>query len=150
MTTSAALRDKRRRGTARTMSQENVDLVRRSIAAYNERDFDAIEPLTHPDVELDWSASRGLEARIYKGWEEVLRFYQNFLDTFEEVKIEADRFIESGNSVIVPNTSQNRGRDGILTTASSAFVFTVRDGLIARIRLHQELPEALEAAGLAE
>jgi ketosteroid isomerase-like protein len=125
-------------------------LVRRAIAAYNERDFDAIKALNHPDVELDWSASRGLEARTYKGVEEVMRFYQNFLGAFENVKLEADRFIESGDSVIVPNTAQIRGRDGILTTARSAFVFTVRGGRVARIRLYQEVREALEAAGLSE
>jgi ketosteroid isomerase-like protein len=106
--------------------------------------------LNRPDVELDWSASRGLEAGVYKGEVEVLRFYQNFLGTFEEVKVEAERFIESGDSVIVPNTAQMRGRDGVLTTARSAFVFTVRGGRVARIRLYQEIREALEAAGLSE
>jgi ketosteroid isomerase-like protein len=125
-------------------------LVRRAIAAYNELDFDAMKALNHPDVELDWSASRGLEARTYEGVEEVMRFYQSFLGAFEDVKIEADRFIESGDSVIVPNTAQIQGRDGILTTARSAFVFTVRGGRVARIRLYQEVREALEAAGLSE
>jgi ketosteroid isomerase-like protein len=131
------------------MAEENVDLVRRIIAAYNERDFYAMKALAQPDVELDWSASRGLEARTYKG-EEVMRFYQNFLGAFEEVKIEVERFIASGDSVIVPNTAQNRGREGIVTTARSALVFTVRDGRIACIRLYQEVREALEAAGLSE
>jgi ketosteroid isomerase-like protein len=131
------------------MSHENVDLVRRAIAAYNERDFDAIRALAQPDVELDWSASRGLEARTYKG-EEVIRFYKNFLGTFEKVKVGAERFIEAGDSVIVSNTAQIRGRDGVLTTARSAFVFTIRGGRVAHIRLYQDLREALEAAGLSE
>ena len=132
------------------MSQENVELVRRAIAAYNQRDFEAMRALNHPDVELDWSASRGLEAGVYRGWEEVMRFYKNFLGTFEEVVIEPGRFIESGDSVVVPNTAQVRGRDGIETLARSAFVFEVRGGRLARIRLYQETREALEAAALRE
>ena len=124
--------------------------MRQAIAAYNGRDLDAIRAINHPDVELDWSASRGLEAGIYRGAEEVIGFYENFLGTFEEVHIEADRFIESGNSVVVPNVARIRGRDGIETIARSAFVFEVRDGLIARIRLYQGTREALDALGLRE
>ena len=129
---------------------ENVELVKRALAAYNGRDFDAMGGMNTPDVEVDWSASRGLEAGIYQGVEDVFGFYRNFLDTFEEVVIEPDRFIESGDAVVVPNTAYLRGRDGIETVARSAFVFELRDDLITRICLYQETREALEAVGLAE
>jgi ketosteroid isomerase-like protein len=132
------------------MSEENVEIVKRSIAAYSGRDFEAMRAMAHPDTKLDWSASRGLEAGIYKGVEEVMGFYRNFLDTFEKIDIEPDRFIESGDSVVVPNTAYLRGRDGIETVARSAFVFELRDGLITRICLYQETQEALEAVGLRE
>ena len=132
------------------MSEENVELVRRGIAAYNRRDFEAMREITDPDTELDWSASRGLEAGVYRGVEGAFRFYRKFLDTFEKVEIEAQRFIESGDSVVVPNTAHMRGRDGIETVARSTFVFEVRNGLISRICLYQETHEALEAVGLQE
>jgi ketosteroid isomerase-like protein len=106
--------------------------------------------MNHPDVQLDWSASRGLEAGVYKGREDVLGFYRNFLDTFEKVVIEPERYIESGDSVVVPNTAYIRGRDGIETVARSTFVFEVRGDLISRICLYQEAQEALEAVGLTE
>jgi ketosteroid isomerase-like protein len=130
------------------MSQENVELVRRSIAAYNRRDFEALRTLNSPDVEVDWSASRGLQAGVYQGIEAVFRFYRNFLELFEEVNIEPERFIESADSVVVPNSAQIRGRDGIETVARSALVFELRGGQITRICLYQETREALEAAGL--
>jgi ketosteroid isomerase-like protein len=138
------------RDTGRAMSRENVEVVRRAISAYNERDFEAIRALNHPEVEVDWSASRGLEARIYQGQEDVMRFMQSFLGMFEQVKMEPVRFIESGDSVVVPNCTQLRGRDGIETVARSALVFEVRSGRIARIGLYQETREALEAVGLRE
>jgi ketosteroid isomerase-like protein len=43
------------------MSEENVEVVQRSIAAYNRRDCEAMRELGHPDQELDWSASLGLD-----------------------------------------------------------------------------------------
>ena len=132
------------------MSQENVEIVQRSIAAYNRRDFDALRELSHPELEVDWSASRGLEAGVYRGLEEVLSFYQGFLDVFEQVDVEPNRFINSGDSVIVPNTAYVRGRDGIEAVAGSTFIFKVRSGLVVRICLYQEMYEALEAAGLSE
>jgi ketosteroid isomerase-like protein len=131
------------------MSQENVEIVRRSIDAYNRRDLDAVRALNQPDVEVDWSASRGFAAHVYRGWDEVMSFYQDFLEFFD-VKIEPEGFIESGDLVVVPNTGRNRGRDGIETVARSALVFEVRGGLIARMCLYQETHEALEAAGLRE
>jgi uncharacterized protein len=132
------------------MSQENVEVVRNAIAAYNRRDFEAMRALNHPDVELDWSTSRGLGAGVYRGLQEVFGFYRDFLGTFEEVVIEPDRFIEAGDSVVVPNSAHIRGRDGIETVARSALVFEVRGGRLARISLHQGTREALEAAGLTE
>src|SRR5215208_1687685 len=132
------------------MSQENVEVVRGAIDAYNRRDFAAIRAFNHPQVEVDWSASRGLEARIYQGEEDVMRFMQSFLGMFEQVKMEPDRFIESGDSVVVPNRTQLRGRDGIETVARSTIVFEVRSGRVARMCLYQETREALDAVGLRE
>ncbi len=132
------------------MPKENVEVARRAIAAYNRREFEAIRALNHPDVEVDWSASRGLEAGVYRGLEQVVRFFESFLDMFEEVEIKPDRFIESGPCVVVPNSAKLRGRDGIETVARSTLVFEVRDGRVARVCLYQETQEALEATGLSE
>jgi ketosteroid isomerase-like protein len=132
------------------MSEENVDLVRRSIDAYNRRDFETLARLNLPDVVVDWSASRGLQAGVYRGWEEVKSFYEEILGTFEQVELSPERFIESGDLVVVPNSAQVRGRGGVQTTAHSALVFELRDGRIARICLYQETGEALEAVGVRE
>jgi ketosteroid isomerase-like protein len=132
------------------MSKENVEVVRRAIDAYNRQSLPAMKAESHPDLEVDWSASRGLEARVYRGWDETDGFYENWFDTFEQIKLEPERFIESGDVVLVPNTAVIRGRDGIETVARSCLIFELRDGRIARICLYQETREALEAAGVKE
>jgi ketosteroid isomerase-like protein len=132
------------------MSDESLDVVRRAIDAYNRRDFEAIRALNHPDVEVDWSASRGLAAGIYRGSDEVIDFMRDFLEMFEDVRMEPHRYVEAGDLVVVPNTTRIRGRDGIETVARSALFFELREGRVTQIRLYQETSEALDAAGLTE
>jgi ketosteroid isomerase-like protein len=131
------------------MAHGNVELVRRALAAYARRDLDTLRDLNHPDVELDWSASRGWFARVYRGWDEAVVFYNDYFDFFEEITIEAESYREAGDSVAVPNTAYQRGRDGIEVTARSTIVFTLRDGRFIKIRLFQEEADALLAVGLA-
>jgi uncharacterized protein len=127
------------------VSQASIEVVRRAIAAFNRRDLDTIRALHPPDVRVDWSASRGLEAGVYTGLSDVLKFFQTFFDMFDRIRIEPEEFIESGESIVVPNTAYMRGRDGIETIARSAFVFEVRDGQVVSLCLYQATSEALQA-----
>jgi ketosteroid isomerase-like protein len=131
------------------MSHENVETVRQSLDAYGRRESDVLRELTAPDVELDWSASRGWFARVYQGIDEVLQFYDGYFEAFERIAIKPECFIHAGEFVVVPNTAHQRGRDGIEVSARSTLVFTMRDGKIARICLYQRTEEALRAVGLA-
>jgi ketosteroid isomerase-like protein len=131
------------------MSQANVEVVQRQIDAYNRRDFDALRAVFDPDVEVDWSASRGLEAGVYLGIDAVLRWFTGYLNAFEEVNVEPERFIDAGELVVVPNVARFRGRNGIGVLARSAFVYTVRARKITRLCLYQETQQALKAVGLA-
>jgi len=57
------------------MSQQNVAIVTRSLDAYSQRDVEMLRAVTDPDVELDWSASHGFQARVYTGFDTALGFY---------------------------------------------------------------------------
>jgi ketosteroid isomerase-like protein len=131
------------------MSQENVALVKESLDAWNRRDLEALRAVNDPDVELDWSASRGVDAGTYRGIEAALGLYKVAFDVWEETVVEPECFIEAGESVVVPNVARQRGRDGIVVTARSTLVFTVRNRRITRLCLYQEKQEALKAVGLA-
>ena len=127
-----------------------MEIVRQSLDAYSRRDIDALRTLNHPDLELDWSASVGSLAGVYRGLDEALRFYAEYYETFEATVIKPDRFIETGDLVVVPNVAHQRGRDGIEVSARSTLVFAVHNRLITRICLYQDEDEALKAVGLAE
>ena len=99
-------------------------------------------------VSLRAGTSHGFQAGVYRGFDAALRFYDGYFEVFDEIVIEPDRFIEAGDSVVVPNVAHQRGRDGIEVSARSALVFTIRNRRITRICLYQETDEALKAVGL--
>jgi len=134
------------------MSQENVEIVRRSTDAYNRRDLDGILANWAPDAVLDWSNSRGLDAGVYRGQGEIRAFIERFLAAWDEVRIEivdGPAEVEDG-LLIAENVTHMRGRDGIELQARSAWLVTIRDGEQTSLTLYQTKQEAREAAGLQE
>jgi ketosteroid isomerase-like protein len=132
------------------MSQENVEIVKRAIDGFNRRDLDAAGREVHPDVEVDWSRSQGVEAGIYRGRERTQRFWGTFLEMFESVVVEPYELIDHGDRVIVLDQTRMRGRDGIEVKARNVVAVTLRDGRIIRWQLCRDRAEALKAVGLTE
>jgi ketosteroid isomerase-like protein len=132
------------------MSEENIGTVQLHFEAWNRRDLKTWLASFHPDAEIDWSRSRGPLKGVYRGPRRLKTFWGEFWSTFEDVQVEMHGLTEVGSEVVVPNTAHLRGRGGIEVIARSAFVFTVENGQITRLRLFQERAEALEAAGLRE
>ena len=130
------------------MSQENVEIVRAAIDAMNQRDLDGLMRDTDPEVEVDWSRSRGVEAGIYRGYQAVRGFWNTFLEVFDPIIISPEEFIECGEYVVVPNRTRLWGRDGIKVEARYVAVVTLGNGSILEWRLYQERAEALEAVGI--
>jgi ketosteroid isomerase-like protein len=131
------------------MSQENVEIVRRHLQAWNRRDKAAYVASFHPDGEIDWSRARALYRGVYRGREQQKTFWDEFWSLFEDSQLEIHKLTQAGSEVVVWNTAHMWGRDGIEVMARSALVFTVENGGISRLRLFQEEAEALEAAGLS-
>jgi ketosteroid isomerase-like protein len=132
------------------MSQENVEIVQRHIDAYNRRDLMTLLALWRSDAEIDWSRSRGPLRGVYRGHRELETFWKEFWSMFEEIQVETHGFTEMGSEVVVPNTAHMHGREGVEVVARSAFVYTVENRQITRLRMFQEQAKALEAVGLSE
>lgn len=133
------------------MSQENVEIVRRGIDAYNRGDLDAILESWAPDAVLDWSNSRGVEAGVFRGHGEIRAYMQRFLGTFDEVRLVVDDLVEVQEGLLlVESVAYVRGRDGIEAQARSTWLIEIRNGEQTSLTLYQTRQEALEAAGLSE
>ena len=133
------------------MSQENVEIVRAGIDAFNrEGDWESIfKKYGAPNFEFDVSRSIAPQRGVY-GREETPQVLSELTEGFESVQIEPHEFIEVGEHVVVPWTAHMVGRDGIEVEARTTWTWTIRDGAVERVCLYQERDEALEAAGLRE
>jgi ketosteroid isomerase-like protein len=134
------------------MSQENIEVVRRSTDAYNRRDLDGMLDNWAKDAVLDWSNARSFDASVYRGHEEIRAFTERFQAAWDEVRAEiVDGPVEVADGVIVAeNITYMRGRDGIEVQARSTWLITIRDGEQTSLTLYQTKQDALEAAGLRE
>ena len=133
------------------MSEENVEAVRRGTAAYNRRDLDGLMEDWASDAVLDWTNSRGFDANVYQGYDQIVAFWERFFTAFEDVRAEIVDLQEVEEGVlVVENVAHLRGRDGIEVQARSAWLITIRDGEQTSLTLYQTKREALEAAGLRE
>ena len=134
------------------MSQENVEVVRRSTDAVSRHDLDGWLETWAQDAVLDWSNARSFDAGVYRGHGEIRAFAEGFLATWETVRFEiVDGPVEVEEGLLITeNVAHMRGRDGIEVQARSAWLITIQDGEQTSLTLYQTRQEALEAAGLRE
>ena len=131
------------------MSQENVEIVKANIDAYNREDWDAFYKDMAPGFELDFSRAVGPWRGVF-GLDQARRVVEEFRETWESDWVEPHEFIEAGDCVVVPWTMHGRGRDEIELVGRATFVWTIRNGAIERVTMYQDRQEALEAVGLSE
>ena len=134
------------------MSQENVEIVRDAAAAFNRGDLDAW--LEYWTDDIDYRAIEGaLDDRgLMHGKDAVRAHYQDWLDTFDDLKAEPLELIDAADEQVV-TVLRFGGRaklSGVESDLTFAVVYTLRDGKIARGREYWTRDEALEAAGLSE
>lgn len=132
------------------MSRKNVEIVRQALDALNRGDLDAALRNSVPDVEVDWSRSRGFQTGIYRGRQAVRDFWSGLGEMFDVMTVSPEEFIEVGEYVLVPNRVRWRGREGIELDTRSTVVVSFRGSRIVRWQLYQERAEALEAVGPEE
>ena len=131
------------------MSQENVEIVKANIDAYNREDWDAFFKDAAPGFELDFSRAFGPWRGVF-GPDQARRVVLEMREAWESARVEPHEFIEAGDLVVVPLTGHVKGRGGIEVVSSAAFVWTIRNGAIERVTMYQEKEEALEAVELSE
>jgi ketosteroid isomerase-like protein len=133
------------------MSQENIELVRAVLEAYN-RGGDAWLDFVAEDVEIHPDASRWPEAKPFRGREEFRRFVADVDQGFEGgVRQEIKEIFAIGDRVVARTDWGGRGRaSGIDLRSSLTVLNTVRDGKIAKIEYFFDHAKALEAVGLRE
>ena len=135
------------------MSQENVEMIRAAMEAWNRGAWDEALKDAAPGFELDNSSSAGEWRGVHRGPDQAKRMWEAFLEPWESVRIEVSEFIEADEGVVVTRQKAHFvGRDGIELPGPtrSGWLWTIRDGKLAQLAIYNDLNEALEAAGLRE
>jgi ketosteroid isomerase-like protein len=130
------------------MSQENVETVRAAFERYARGDFsswadfpDDFEFVTSPELP---------DADTYRG-ESARRWLTAWVESFEQLTVEATETIDAGDKVVVAILQRGRPR-GSQTVVEGRWwqVLTLRGGEVARIESFPQRAQALKAAGLRE
>jgi ketosteroid isomerase-like protein len=132
------------------MSEENVEIVKRGVDAFNRRDPDGMDELATPDCE--WVTSMGpIEGEIFRGREGGETYFARLSDAWEEFRTIAEDLRDLGDSVLMLGRIEGRGKgSGVPIDTPLGQIFDFREGKVCRIRSYLDHREALKAVGLEE
>jgi uncharacterized protein len=132
------------------MSKENVELLRPIYDRWSEGDFRAGRELLDPDITTVW-AQDFPTAGTYHGPDGHAGAMREWLSAWTELELEAERFLDAGDSVVVPFVVRARGREsGAAVERRWAHVWTMRGSRVVRFEVHLDVEAALKAVGLEE
>jgi ketosteroid isomerase-like protein len=123
--------------------QAGVELVRGIIEALNRGDLDGM--LARMDPDFEW---RPLEAspvaRAYRGREQVRRYVEDWLGTFESLRLELEDPTQVADRVVAVVRGHGRGRaSGVELATRFCQVWTLRRGAVVAMQEYATQEQAL-------
>ena len=131
------------------MARSNYHVAERLFEAFAQRDIDTLLELAHPDVEfLPVTANLTTGGVPYRGHEGLERYMEDVARVWPELRLFPEEFRdgEREGCVLVLGRVVARG-GGIILDRPTGWVFLLREGKIARLRVYGSHEEAVEAAG---
>jgi ketosteroid isomerase-like protein len=133
------------------MSQENVELVRQLVQAFNQRDLAAMKLVLDPGIEWKPGGPAAVERDVYRGREQVSNGFVATWEAWELFHLEQSEVRDLGDSIVWLGRSQMRGSAShVELNQEFAVHFLVLHGKVVRMEGFLEWQDALEAAGLRE
>jgi ketosteroid isomerase-like protein len=131
------------------MSAKNVEMMRRSNAAFNRRDRNAASAFFHPDVE--WrDLQHDLDTpECIHGRSALLALWDRWEEVFDDFTAEIEEYIDAGESVVTVTRWRATGKGSALVIENhAAEVYEFLDGRIIRATLgYAGRAAALKAVG---
>jgi ketosteroid isomerase-like protein len=123
--------------------QTGVELVRGIVEALNRGDIDGMLAGMHPDFEWTPLESSPV-ARVYRGHEQVRHYVEDWLATFESLRLELEDAAEVGDRVVAVVRGHGRGRaSGLQLDSRFCQVWTVREGTALAMEEYATREQAL-------
>jgi ketosteroid isomerase-like protein len=132
------------------MSEENVDLAKRIVAAVQEPDSYAVLDFLDPAIEW-WVPAEHPDGGRHLGHDGVRRYLDSLYDAFERLEPSIEEIYAIDNErVFVAASYRGEAKMGMEVELTDFEIWTFRDGLTVRREAYGTEAEALEAAGLSE
>src|SRR6476660_7194531 len=128
------------------MSQENVEIIERVLASAASGDFETMLSLHDPTWE-GFIPEQFPVAGTWRGLDGVRGFVEEWLEAWDEFRLEPEEFLDGGEAVVVVVRYRGKGRgSGIEVTDRWFYAYELRSGKVIRWRLCASRAEALEVA----
>jgi ketosteroid isomerase-like protein len=131
------------------MPSQNVEIVRRAYAAWNDGDPEHAIELLDPDVE--WTLPAHFpDAETWRGRERVVEGLRALSASFDSLHLELHELIDAGDRVVALVHIQGRAAVTGLDLAGmgvDAHIWTLRDGRAVAVRMYGGTGEALAEIG---
>jgi ketosteroid isomerase-like protein len=133
------------------MSDENVELVRTVLAAWNRDEAETAVGSLDPEIVFD-ATRRVINPKTYVGIGGMRDMLADRDEVWDEFRTEPSEFIDAGDRVVVVGEWVGKGKgSGVEVRQPTVHRFTIRDGRVVRWEFgHRGRHEALEAARLRE
>jgi ketosteroid isomerase-like protein len=116
------------------MSQENVEIVRRTWEAAKRGDPEPAAAAMAPDGEMDLTTGGRMDAEIYLGPDGVRRAYEIWASSWDSMVMEATEFIDvSEDQLIVHFTARGHYTQTGLDLVARDWVYTMRNATVLRV-----------------
>jgi ketosteroid isomerase-like protein len=132
------------------MSQENVEILRKGIAAWNQRDVDLWLSYAAPEIEWLPAGPAAVDSTVYRGYEECARGFAAVWETWAVFEFQEGEVRDLGDSVLWLGRVKMRGSASQVELDQEFAVHSLlRNGKVTRTLTFLSWQEALEAVGLA-
>jgi ketosteroid isomerase-like protein len=137
-------------GLAESAPKPVADAMRRSYAAWNDRDLDTLRELYTSDTEWDMSNIDGWpDTPVYRGHDGLEQALEDWYGVWREMHAEALQVVV-GRAIFIHGRMELRGRSGAVASYEFGQVIETRGGLVARVRTYSDVAAARVAAGAVE
>jgi uncharacterized protein len=130
------------------VESEPLEVIRHGLELFNEGEYE--RSLAELPPEIEWDTSEAVpDGDLYSGADAVLGYWRGVGERWDGFRIEADRWIEGDDVVLMLGRLVARGTgSGVPVENEWNQVWRLRDGLPVRCENYTQRDRAWQAAGL--
>jgi hypothetical protein len=132
------------------VAPEAVEIMRKGIDAWNQRDADLWLSYAAPEIEWSPAGPAAVESAVYRGYEEVASGFESVWQTWEEFRFEESEVRDLDGSVLWLGRVKMKGAASHLELDQEFAIRAVlRGDKVVSVKAFLSWRDALQAVGLA-